>query len=144
MTKKSVFGERLQAALQAHGFSRAQFAAEMDMNLSLLYKYLRGDCLPSLPTANAIADKLDCSLDWLCGQSDENKARTANVPFNSRFCELLTKRHVTRYRLIKDTGLSKQSVDGWYHGTRNPSFMHLQVLAKYFSCTVDYLAGREN
>ncbi len=145
MTKKSVFGERLQTALQSQGFSRAQFATEMDMNLSLLYKYLRGDCAPSLPTVNAIADKLNCSLQWLCGFSDERGgARTANVPFDERFRELLSRMNVTRYRLIKDTGLSKQSVDGWFHGTRNPSFLHMQILSKYFSCTMDYLAGREN
>ncbi len=143
--KKNVFGERLKEALQKNDISRAQFAAEMGMSLSLLYKYLRGDCTPSLPKVTAIADRLNCSLQWLSGMTDKEKLpkRTADVPFSERFRELLAKKHITRYRVIKDTGISKQSVDGWFCGTRNPSFEHMQTIAKYFGCTVDYLAGRE-
>lgn len=40
-------------------------------------------------------------------------------------------------------GVSKASISGYEHATRNPSYKNLEKLADYFGVTSDYLLGRE-
>lgn len=40
-------------------------------------------------------------------------------------------------------GVSKASISGYEHATRNPSYKNLEKLADFFGVTSDYLLGRE-
>ena len=40
-------------------------------------------------------------------------------------------------------GVSKASISGYEHATRNPSYKNLERLADFFGVTSDYLLGRE-
>ena len=40
-------------------------------------------------------------------------------------------------------GVSKASISGYEHATRNPSYKNLNKLADFFGVTADYLLGRE-
>jgi transcriptional regulator with XRE-family HTH domain len=116
----------------------------LDVDLSLIYKYLRKEFTPSTPNAVKIANYFNCSLDYLIGLSEDTSTLFCEEikPFGIQFQSLLRKHNCTRYRLKKETTLAKQSVDDWFNGIRIPTIENLQILAQYFDCSLDYLVGR--
>lgn len=52
-------------------------------------------------------------------------------------------RHISAYRLSKDTGISTGLLSQWKKRMQNPSVEKLQIIADYFHVSVDYLIGNE-
>lgn len=55
-----------------------------------------------------------------------------------KFQTLCLKRHVTEYRVSKDTGISSSTFTNWGQGKWNPKREKLQTLADYFGVNVNY------
>ena len=64
--------------------------------------------------------------------------------FTERLNKLLTENNVTKYRLAKDLGVSKQTVVFWCDGINEPKISYLKKIAEYFVVSADYLLGMEN
>lgn len=145
MVVMSVFAERLNELMFDNKTTPESLSKALDVDLSLIYKYLRKEFTPSVPNAIKIANYFHCSLDYLLGLSEDISTINCSVvkPFSIQLKELLKEHNCTRYKLKKDTGLAKQSVDDWYHGIRVPSIENVIILSKYFNCTIDYLLGRD-
>ncbi|MEG1805784.1 MAG: helix-turn-helix transcriptional regulator, partial [Clostridia bacterium] len=141
----SNFGERFNELIFDKRITPDILAQAIGVDLSLIYKYLRKEFIPSTPTAIDIANYFNCSLDFLFGLSEEspNVFNTKLEPFSARFQQMLLAKNCTRYRLKKETQLAKQSVDDWFHGKRVPTIDNLIILAQFFDCSIDYLIGRE-
>lgn len=56
---------------------------------------------------------------------------------------LMEERHITPYRLSKETGITQATLSRWKNGKTEPSIETLRVLAGYFNVTVDFLTGNE-
>lgn len=56
---------------------------------------------------------------------------------------LLNERSITKYRLAKDIGVSKQTVSNWCSGHSEPKVTELKKLADYFDISMDILSGRK-
>lgn len=142
----SNFGETLHELISDVNLTPEAFAQKVNIDRSVVYKYLRKEVLPTLPNLIAIADFLQCSVDYLIGVSPvnpETKYRQT-PPFAIRFQSLLSEKGLTRYAFLKEHHFAKQSVDDWFHGKRCPSVENLINLSKCFGCSVDYLLGRES
>ena len=61
----------------------------------------------------------------------------------SKYAELRDKKHVTDYRVSKDTGISTATLSNWKNGNYKPKFDKLLILAKYFDVPVEYFADEE-
>lgn len=147
----SNFGENLSVLLFDSKTDVKELAQKTNIDRSVIYKYLRKKVLPNLNNLIVICDCFNCSADFILGLSPEkaNGKFSPVPPFCERFKAVLQIKGYTRYRLIKELRLknirfSKQSVDDWYHGSRLPSVDKVVILAKFFSCTLDYLLGRES
>lgn len=57
------------------------------------------------------------------------------------FEKLLSKYGVTAYRVAKETGISTATLTQWKNGTSTPKQDKLQLIADFFSVTIDYLTG---
>ncbi|MDE7306763.1 MAG: helix-turn-helix transcriptional regulator [Clostridia bacterium] len=64
--------------------------------------------------------------------------------FVQRLNKLLKENGVTRYRLAKEIGVSKQAVLLWCDGINEPKISYLKKLAEFFEVTADYLIGLED
>jgi transcriptional regulator with XRE-family HTH domain len=62
--------------------------------------------------------------------------------FTVIFGELLQKRHITSYKIAKETGIPKSIVYEWTAGIRAPTIDNLIKIADYFNVSTDYLLGR--
>ena len=91
-----------------------------------------------------MADYFQCTADFLLGLESENYAHTFKpyVPFRIRFPFLLDHFGLTRYRLMKITGVSETTIIHWWKGTREPSIDSIARVARAFDCTVDFVLGR--
>ena len=49
---------------------------------------------------------------------------------------------ITQERLAKDTNLTLRQIRSYEQGTRSPKIETLNLLAKYFGCTIDDLVGK--
>lgn len=64
------FSERLESAMVLRGID-GQDLEDLDIVSSAsIQEYLKGHRIPNLRTAARIAEFLDVSLDWLCGNSE--------------------------------------------------------------------------
>ncbi len=64
--------------------------------------------------------------------------------FVERLNKLLKENGVSKYRLAKDIGVSKQAVLWWCDGINEPKISYLKKIAEYFEVTADYLIGLED
>lgn len=61
---------QMKAIRVMRGYSQKEVADMLDVKVRTYGSWERGECVPGLDTAVAIADVLDCSLDDLAGRSD--------------------------------------------------------------------------
>ncbi len=141
----SNFAETLNDLLFERNLTPETFAKEVCIDRSLVYRYMRKECLPSLTNFIKISDYLNCSTDFLLGLSptDSCTGFKSAPKFSDSFKKILAENNLTRYALVKKSRFAQQSVDDWYHGKRTPNVENALDIAKYFNCSMDYLLGRE-
>ena len=141
----SKFGENVCELLNEQKITIEEFAKTIGITLSEAYRYKRKEYLPHLTTIIKIADCYNYSVDYLLGfiPFPENANFKKTPPFSQTFATLLKNNNLTRYRLNKDTGISLNRLDDWYHGKSLPSIDNAIKLKKYFKCSLDFLLGRE-
>ena len=69
-TGSTPFGDRLKRARRERGMGPDTFAARVGIATSMLTGYENRGRQPRLDSLVAMAQVLDCSLDWLCGLED--------------------------------------------------------------------------
>lgn len=67
---KGVFGQRLKAERIRRGFQLLAFATATGIDQTQITGYENRFVQPTLASAIAMAQALDCSLDFLCGLED--------------------------------------------------------------------------
>lgn len=141
----SDFGENLSDMLEESNISPYMLANSIGVDRSEIYKYLRKENMPSLHKLILIADRLNCSIDYLLGLGEENPdiIYKPALPFSECFKKMLDKCGKSRYRFYNETHFAKQSIDDWYHGKRAPTVENTVEIAKYFNCGIDCLLCRE-
>lgn len=140
----SHFSENLKELIEENDLSVENFAATVGIAYSEIYRYLNKKYLPKLSNLIKIADRYNCSIDYLLGYLayPPDKVYKTTPPFSKRFRELLEERSISRYRLGRETNISTNRLDDWYYGKFTPSLHKVQKLAKYYGCSLDYLLGR--
>lgn len=69
-TGSTPFGDRLKQARRERGMGPDTFASRVGIATSMLTGYENRGRKPRIDTLIAMAQVLDCSLDWLCGLED--------------------------------------------------------------------------
>lgn len=55
-----------------------------------------------------------------------------------KFAALLYEKHMTAYRVAKDTGISATVFSDWKSGKSKPKADKLKILANYFDVPIEY------
>lgn len=145
MLNNQVIIERIGDKMYDKGVTAKQLALDTHIDVSLIYRCLRGEGLLQSQYMITLADYFCCSLDYLLGIDDNDYSRqyTTCPPFGTRLVQLYQKYNTNEYRVMKDTHMSRTSLHDWRYNTRTPSISNLVQLAQYFGCTLDYLVGRD-
>lgn len=108
-------------------------------------RYINGRCLPTLSAAVRLADYFNVTLDYLLGLEDDSEATLFMPcpPFGQRLDEVLKKFNLSRYKLVKLTGIAESNIRYWYQGKIAPTVESAVKIAQALGCTVDFLIGRE-
>ena len=95
----SNFGETLSELISDNNLTPEEFAKAVNIDLSVIYRYQRKKCLPSLANTVVIADYFQCSADFLFGLSTNNVKTVSKgeVNFAKIFKGLLDRKGLTRY-----------------------------------------------
>lgn len=140
------FSERLCDLLQENKSSVNFLAQDLNLNPSAIYKWIRKVSVPSFENALALADYFGCSLDYLFGLKEIDVQYTPHTPFSSfsdHFEEILHEKKISKYRLVKKTGISRSKITSWHKGESLPSIHSLIVVATSLDITLDALVGRD-
>lgn len=140
----SNFVNTLNDLIIEKGLNQTLLAEALNIDSSTVSKYLSENQLPDLNIAIKIANYFNCSLNYLFGITDENKAKTFKncPPFSERFLFLLKYYKVSRYKLQKNTEISKSTMYYWQIGKSTPTMDSIIKLAKFFNCSIDFVIGR--
>ena len=63
------------------------------------------------------------------------------IIFKDRLKELRKEKNLSQAELAKELEVSQRSISSWETGFRQPDFETLEILAKYFGVSTDYLLG---
>lgn len=140
------FSERLCDLLQENKSSVNFLAQDLNLNPSAIYKWIRKVSVPSFENALALADYFGCSLDYLFGLKEIDVQYTPHTPFSSfsdHFEEILHEKKISKYKLVKRTGISRSKITSWRKGESLPSIHSLIVVATSLDITLDALVGRD-
>ena len=140
------FSERLCDLLQENKSSVNFLAQDLNLNPSAIYKWIRKVSVPSFENALALADYFGCSLDYLFGLKEIDVQYTPHTHFSSfsdHFEEILHEKKISKYRLVKRTGISRSKITSWRKGESLPSIHSLIVVATSLDITLDALVGRD-
>ena len=139
------FGERLSDLMEENGLKYNDITKLFGLNYnSLIYKWLKNESVPRIDKIIVLADHFQCSIDYLlCRTDDYQKVAKRKLPqFNNHLREILNEKHITQYKLIKDTKFDKGHLYAWLTKNEYPSTENIVLLADYLGVSVDYLVGR--
>ena len=88
--------------------------------------------------------KIQVSVDYLLGRTDEIKFVPAKIPsdFYTRYIYLRDLSHLTDHRVAADCKFDLTLCYKWKKTGHTPSLAHLDALCKYFEVSIDFLLGR--
>ena len=68
----------------------------------------------------------------------------SNVNFGDSLTEILLNRNISVQKLAEDIGVSLATVYDWKKNDQDIKLSHLNAIANYFHCTIEYLIGRSD
>jgi len=142
----SKLSERLKDLMEEAEINTPALSAKINVEQSAVLRFIKAERLPSATSLVKLADFFNCSTDYLLGLSDtlDDRSFKQRPPFNVQLGALLKYFHITKYRLVKDTGLSEETVNNWHKGKYEPNVESLVKLANHYNCSVDFILGRES
>ncbi|MBP3432080.1 MAG: helix-turn-helix transcriptional regulator [Clostridia bacterium] len=97
------------------------------------------DTAPSLSNIIAIANYLSVSIDYIIGNTSENKFKRYSPTqpnLYSKISALLNSSGISQSKLCKAVGISRTNFSRWNHGA-TPKLSTLIEICKYLSCNLD-------
>ncbi|NCA92960.1 helix-turn-helix domain-containing protein [bacterium] len=141
----STFSERLKELCVDQGItSNEVLSKKLGISAETVRLWKNGQRYISLSQLVNLAECLNCSIDYLAGRNEKVLDFTPQScpPFYNRLRTVMTEKHVTRYKLVKNTKIYDSYFSNWKNGA-DVHILTLVLLADYLDCSIDYLIGRE-
>ena len=142
----SKFVESFSELIFQSNISVAELSKSLGCEKATIYRYLRGEKMPSVDMAIRMADYFSCSVDYLLGLEDEKYLRNFKPcpTFQEQLPILCEKLKTNKYQIQKRTGIAESAIYGWQKGTTSPNIDTLVKIAQAFDCSVDFILGRSD
>ena len=140
----SIFPERLRDLMFFHDDIKSDSLGKaVGISGTCIRSFLRGETIPSLKNAVAIADFFHCSLNYLAGMSDHYQEVLPRPlpPFYENLRNVMDHLGVSRYNVAHHSKIQDSNFTNWAKG-KQPKFETVCTLAEYLNVSLDYLVGR--
>lgn len=140
----SNISERLLSLLEENNISASALAKQLGMSPPTLLKWLHSDVDPKLKHLLIVADRFDCSIEYLVGRSDDyaKSGFRPAPPFAVQLKRVVDESGISIYSACKHTTFAYRCFWDWFHG-QEPLLSSLIQLADFYGLTLDQLVGRE-
>ena len=145
MTNYSVFKDIIDDYITIEDITLNQFSERIDISSSSLYDWINLGRLPSINFIVKVADFFNLSVDYLLGLREDAHFLTSKTTatFIERINILRSKNGISKYKLAIKVNIGNSAVSKWDSG-KYPKIETLIAIANCFSCSIDYLIGRED
>lgn len=130
--------------IEQNGIGICELAKELNTSRFVIHKWLTEAKDMRLRALIKIADYFRCSIDYLCGRTDVFLGYVPKLTpkFSDRLKCVLVECKRSAYRMFKDTRIVPSQLHKWTYNT-HPMLNNLEIMAKYFGISIDYLIGRD-
>lgn len=139
------YNELIKDYKQVNNCEDADIAKKLNLSSTANISRWQNKVLPSIKYLIALSKLFDCSLDYLCGRTDDFGKYKEIKPtkFSIRLQEIIDKSpNITKYKLFKDLKLTKGHEYSWFNQHRTPSTNNYIRIADYLGVSIDELVGR--
>lgn len=139
------FSDALRELMTLANLNAKKLAAEINVGVSTVTRYLRGERAPTLKNLICIADFFKCSTDFLLGLTDgfTPKNYLPCPPFCERVAQIPAENGLSVYRFCREIGISESSYYEWKRGEGVPGADGIMKIAENLKCSTDYILGRK-
>lgn len=140
------FIDTIKDYITDNGLNLTKFAETLGIKESCLSMWLSGNNKPSLEYVILIADKLNCSTDYLFWLSTNPQFTPASYrqTFADRLQVLLKAKGISKNKLAQVCEVTSSTVSKWFLRGQLPKPQIAINLSKFFGCSLDYLLGRSD
>lgn len=120
-----------------------ELSKELKTSPFVVLKWKNSYVNPKLRSLIKIADYFHCSLEFLCGKTnDDSYFEPRECPaFGERLTAVLKECRFSSYRLFKESKISPAQYQHWREGIE-PLMTSLETIAECIGISLDYLTGR--
>lgn len=140
----SNFCEYISDYISSNNITVIEFAKLIGCRDSCVIKWLNGYNQPSLEYVVIVADKLDVSVDYMIGLSNDpiKPGKHSNDTFSERLGKLIESKKVSKNKLAACCGTTSSTVSKWLLHGQLPKPDIAVRLSEFFDCSLDYLLAR--
>lgn len=138
------FQQRLLELIKDQDCTKTEFAKKVGLSKDVISRAAIYGIIPTTRSLIKIAEFLDISLDYLLGETDDDRFYKADKPttFQKRLDELCEEKKVKYSEIATTMPFPVNSFYDWHDKGFLPSLEFLEALAIYFDVSKDYLLGR--
>ncbi|MDE7216344.1 MAG: helix-turn-helix domain-containing protein [Clostridia bacterium] len=147
MRISKVFSKRIKELIEDNDCaSNKQFAELVGVSSPVISKAVNYGILPTMKSLIMIADKLEISLPYLLGETNNNDFIGSPTPstFSNRLQELANERNETFGAISTKMPFIRTYFYNWIKLGTLPSLEYAIEIANYFNVSLDYLFGRSD
>lgn len=143
--KTKIFTENFVDLFNSTNLSKTKFANQVGLKHSQIQHYLQG-LIPVTDSVVKICDYFDCSIDYLCGLTENTtypnmKKGFDKTSFSTEYQRLLKMNNTSHFYLAKQNIVTQTSLSLWKKGGL-PKFEVLIAIAYELGGSIDKLLGR--
>ena len=145
MESLCAFGERIKELIFDKKITPEILSDRLNLDLSLIYKWQRGDSVPNLDSLIRLSRHFCVTIDFLSGRNDENHFTNTEcrTPFNIRLQEIINETGLSNYAFSRKYNISRETIRHWVNGERTPLLDSIIKLADLLDVTIDNLVGMQ-
>lgn len=140
------FNKTLKDYRKMRGLTQAELGNRVGMSSQVISNWERGYTTGiSVDMINKLAEALGIGSAFLIGTS---KSFDGSIDYSNDFYDndfqdrvknLMSESNITYESLLKNTGLTKEVLDGYLYARKQPSLDHLIKLSRVLDVSIDYL-----
>lgn len=138
------FQNRIKQIIDDQDCDKKDFPKFVGVSRDVIIRATKYGIIPSLKSLIKIADKVNISITYLLGETENDEFSKSDSPtvFHNRL-EQLAKERGEKYSTISNKmPFAYNSIYEWMRTGCLPSLEYIKPLADYFNVSIDYLLGR--
>lgn len=139
-------GKRLKDLMEENRVDAKTLAKALNLNNpSIIYQWQKAEKGLLVSSAIVLSDFFKCTIEYLIGRDVEYKELEPKncPPFSEQLRKVLADKHISQYKFLKDTKLSRGNLNSWFNKKSTPNLDSVMITADYLGVSIDYLVGRE-